>query len=227
MAPKAADARGRLHRTGRSRGHGQLLQKRGPIPQRVACPRCVTEGAPSPPPHTTPPHRQRREPAHDQLVMTHKRIAQVLRVRREGVTAGALRLHEAGRIRYRRGHISVLDRAGIERRSCHRSLDKRIRRNDPGHPVPGRAREDRTGELGGPLEIADREKRLSEQRWRPDLIVERRGCRKRHHRLNRLPERKQAFAHQFESLEVRVDGSARGEGLNRFLERPRVHVCPT
>ncbi len=54
----------------------------------------------------------------EELVMTHERIAQVLGVRREGVTAGALRLQRAGLIRYRRGHISVLDRSGIERRSC-------------------------------------------------------------------------------------------------------------
>jgi hypothetical protein len=39
-------------------------------------------------------------------------------VRRVGVTASALKLQEAGLIRYARGHISVLDRAGLEQRAC-------------------------------------------------------------------------------------------------------------
>jgi hypothetical protein len=45
-----------------------------------------------------------------------------LGVRREGVTEAAGRLHAAGFITYRRGHITVLDRAQLERRSirpCH------------------------------------------------------------------------------------------------------------
>jgi CRP-like cAMP-binding protein len=53
-----------------------------------------------------------------ELLMTHDRIAQLLGVRREGVTAGALRLQRAGLIHYTRGRISVLDRSGIEQRSC-------------------------------------------------------------------------------------------------------------
>jgi CRP-like cAMP-binding protein len=53
-----------------------------------------------------------------ELVMTHERIAQALGVRREGVTAGAQRLQRAGLIHCARGRISVLDRTGIERRSC-------------------------------------------------------------------------------------------------------------
>jgi CRP-like cAMP-binding protein len=52
------------------------------------------------------------------LVMTHESIANMLGVRREGVTEGALKLQAAGLIRYARGHISVLDRAGLEQRSC-------------------------------------------------------------------------------------------------------------
>ena len=42
----------------------------------------------------------------------------MLGVRREGVTEGALKLQEAGLIRYARGHISVLDRPGLEPRTC-------------------------------------------------------------------------------------------------------------
>jgi CRP-like cAMP-binding protein len=53
-----------------------------------------------------------------ELVMTQELIANMLGVRREGVTEGALKLQQAGLIRYARGHISVLDRIGLERRSC-------------------------------------------------------------------------------------------------------------
>jgi CRP-like cAMP-binding protein len=53
-----------------------------------------------------------------ELVMTQELIANMLGVRREGVTAGALKLQEAGLIRYARGHITVLDRAGLEKRTC-------------------------------------------------------------------------------------------------------------
>jgi CRP-like cAMP-binding protein len=54
----------------------------------------------------------------DELVMTQEAVAQMLGVRREGVTAAALKLQEAGVIRYRRGHISVLDRERLEHRAC-------------------------------------------------------------------------------------------------------------
>lgn len=49
---------------------------------------------------------------------TQERIAMMLGVRREGVTTGAGRLQSAGLIRYGRGRISVLDRKGLEQRSC-------------------------------------------------------------------------------------------------------------
>jgi CRP-like cAMP-binding protein len=53
-----------------------------------------------------------------ELVMTQELIANMLGVRREGVTEGAHKLQQAGMIRYARGHITVLDRAGLEKRSC-------------------------------------------------------------------------------------------------------------
>jgi CRP-like cAMP-binding protein len=52
------------------------------------------------------------------LVMTQELIANMLGVRREGVSEAALKLQGDGLIRYSRGHISVLDRAGLEQRTC-------------------------------------------------------------------------------------------------------------
>jgi CRP-like cAMP-binding protein len=52
------------------------------------------------------------------LVMTQELIANMLGVRREGVTEGALKLQKAGLISYARGHIKVLDRSGLEQRTC-------------------------------------------------------------------------------------------------------------
>ncbi len=54
----------------------------------------------------------------DDLVMTQELIANMLGVRREGVTEAALKLQKEGLIRYSRGHISVLDRKGLEARTC-------------------------------------------------------------------------------------------------------------
>src|SRR5450631_2770868 len=54
----------------------------------------------------------------DELVMTQELIANMLGVRRGGVTEAALQLQHAGLIRYARGHITVLDRAGLEKRTC-------------------------------------------------------------------------------------------------------------
>ena len=54
----------------------------------------------------------------NELVMTQELIANMLGVRREGVTDAAHKLQQAGLIRYARGHISVLDRPGLEKRSC-------------------------------------------------------------------------------------------------------------
>ena len=54
----------------------------------------------------------------NELVMTQERIANMLGVRREGVTEAASRLHKAGIIAYRRGRILVLDRDRLEKRTC-------------------------------------------------------------------------------------------------------------
>jgi len=54
----------------------------------------------------------------NQLVMTQELIANMLGVRREGVTEAAGHLHRAGLIHYRRGRVTVLDREALERRSC-------------------------------------------------------------------------------------------------------------
>lgn len=53
-----------------------------------------------------------------ELVMTQELIANMLGVRREGVTESALNLQRAGLIRYSRGRINVLDRKGLEDRTC-------------------------------------------------------------------------------------------------------------
>jgi len=54
----------------------------------------------------------------NELAMTQELIANMLGVRREGVTEAALKLQQAGLISYARGRITVLDRAGLEARTC-------------------------------------------------------------------------------------------------------------
>jgi CRP-like cAMP-binding protein len=54
----------------------------------------------------------------NELTMTQELIANMLGVRREGVTEAAHKLQEAGLISYARGHIKVLDRPGLEKRTC-------------------------------------------------------------------------------------------------------------
>ena len=54
----------------------------------------------------------------DALEMTQELLANLLGVRREGVTAAALKLQLAGVIRYSRGHIDVLDRVRLEQHTC-------------------------------------------------------------------------------------------------------------
>jgi len=74
----------------------------------------------------------------NELVMTQELIANMLGVRREGVTEGALKLQAAGLIKYARGRISVLDRRGLEQRTCEcyevvkREYDRLLPARTPG-----------------------------------------------------------------------------------------------
>jgi CRP-like cAMP-binding protein len=54
----------------------------------------------------------------DDLVMTQELVANILGVRRESITDAAGKLQQLGFIRYRRGHITVLNRCGLETRAC-------------------------------------------------------------------------------------------------------------
>ena len=76
-----------------------------------------------------------RLPANE-LVMTQELIANMLGVRREGVTEAAGKLQEAGVISYRRGHISVLNRSALEKRvcECYAVVKKEYQRLLPAHP---------------------------------------------------------------------------------------------
>ncbi|HME40369.1 MAG TPA: Crp/Fnr family transcriptional regulator [Steroidobacteraceae bacterium] len=76
----------------------------------------------------------------NELVMTQELIANMLGVRREGVTEGALKLQHVGLIRYSRGHITVLDRDGLEKRSCecYAVVKKEYDRLLPEKPAPQR-----------------------------------------------------------------------------------------
>ena len=72
----------------------------------------------------------------NELVMTQELIANMLGVRREGVTEGALRLQHAGIIRYSRGRITVLDRPALEQRTCECYA---VVRKEYGRLLPARA----------------------------------------------------------------------------------------
>jgi CRP-like cAMP-binding protein len=56
--------------------------------------------------------------AGSELLLTHEQVANLLGVRREGVSEAAMRLQRQGLIRYSRGRIQVLDRPGIEAGAC-------------------------------------------------------------------------------------------------------------
>jgi hypothetical protein len=56
--------------------------------------------------------------ATNELAVTQQLIADMLGVRREGITEAAGKLHSQGLIHHSRGHITVLDRPGLESRAC-------------------------------------------------------------------------------------------------------------
>lgn len=58
-----------------------------------------------------------RLPSND-LILTQELVASTLGVRRESITEAAGHLQSAGLIRYRRGHIAVIDRTGLETHAC-------------------------------------------------------------------------------------------------------------
>jgi CRP-like cAMP-binding protein len=76
----------------------------------------------------------------DSLTMTQDLIANMLGVRREGVTDAAGKLQRAGFIRYSRGHITVLNRPGLEQRVCEcypvvkREFERLLSEIPPGDP---------------------------------------------------------------------------------------------
>lgn len=76
----------------------------------------------------------------NELVMTQELIANMLGVRREGVTEAAGKLQQAGLIHYSRGHITVLDRLGLEDRvcECYRVVKRECDRLLPRGPVQSR-----------------------------------------------------------------------------------------
>jgi CRP-like cAMP-binding protein len=89
----------------------------------------------------------------DEMRITQQRIAGLLGVRREGVTAAALQLQREGLIHYHRGHIRVLDRRGLERHSCEcygvvERAYKQLRNCSPAWPHPTGAAERASSSAG-------------------------------------------------------------------------------
>jgi CRP-like cAMP-binding protein len=85
----------------------------------------------------------------DDIVMTQELIAHMLGVRRESVTEAAFTLQKLGLIHYTRGHITVLDRAGLERRACecYAAVHKEYDRLLPGKLVAKAAVSRRSSQL--------------------------------------------------------------------------------
>ena len=81
-----------------------------------------------------------------ELMMTQELVASLLGVRRESITNAAGRLQDAGYIRYRRGHISILDSVGLQTVACEcygavkRELDRLLPRVVNGQDLDARPR---------------------------------------------------------------------------------------
>jgi CRP-like cAMP-binding protein len=88
-------------------------------------------------------HRDRQDD--DAFQITQERIAGLLGVRREGITATALKLQQAGLIRYVRGRIHITDRRGLEQHSCEcygvlQQACERLSNGSPAWPAGARPR---------------------------------------------------------------------------------------
>lgn len=82
----------------------------------------------------------------DSFMLTHEVLSLMLGVRRSSVTVAAGRLSDAGLIEYRRGHVAILDREGLEKRSCEcyrtiRGEYERLLGGSPGADRAAKARE--------------------------------------------------------------------------------------
>lgn len=80
-----------------------------------------------------------------ELMMTHELVAGLLGVRRESITEAASKLRDCGYIRYRRGHISILDPAGLATRACecyavvNAEVQRLLPRASASAPAPARS----------------------------------------------------------------------------------------
>ncbi|HWY25105.1 MAG TPA: Crp/Fnr family transcriptional regulator [Nevskia sp.] len=77
----------------------------------------------------------------DELAITQESVANTLGVRRAGINEAASRLQRAGLIRYRRGKVELLDRAGLQRQACecYGVLKEEVQRlTQPTRPTPAR-----------------------------------------------------------------------------------------
>jgi Mn-dependent DtxR family transcriptional regulator len=87
-----------------------------------------------------------------ELVMTQELVARMLGVRREGITEAAGNLQRAGYIRYRRGHIAVLERSGLEKTACECYSAVRIEFDRLLSAIPQRDAAQKAGSTGSRID---------------------------------------------------------------------------